>query len=75
MKIIDIPDLIKSSTEFSDRTHKYYIETYALNTERVHEIARQALSLRAQLIEANTRITTLIDALKQLQSDTTKENA
>jgi len=75
MKIIDIPDLIKSSTEFSDRTQRYYIETYGLNTERVHEIARHALSLRAQLIEANTRITTLIDAIKQLQSATTQENA
>jgi len=74
VKIIDIPELINSNTKWASRAHEYYIETYTLNTNGVHELAKHALTLRAQLIEANTRINALVDALKELQS-TTKENA
>lgn len=74
MKIISLPELIDSNTKWAARNHEYYIETYTLNTNGVHDLAKHALVLRAQLIEANARINALVDALKELQS-TTKENA
>ena len=74
MKIIDIPELINSNTKWAARNQEYYLDTYLLNSERVHELAKHALTLRSQLLEANARINALVDALKELQS-TTKENA
>jgi hypothetical protein len=69
-----ISDVIDHSNDFKNRTQEYYIDTYTMNTNGVHELAKHALTLRARLIEANARIGTLIEAIKELQA-TTQENA
>lgn len=63
---MSVDKMIKENSEFISRTNEYYVNCYALNNDRISELARHSIDLRKKLIEAIERIQKLNQELEAI---------